>query len=73
MGEMFMQWNPVVWFSDGQQFVLEVRSEFKKITWPTRKEAIAGAVGVGVVVAIITAALSLVDAVLGQFIQFILS
>jgi preprotein translocase subunit SecE len=73
MGEVFMQWNPVVWFSDGQQFVAEVRIEFKKITWPSRKEAIAGAIGVGVVVAIVTSALSLVDAVLGQFIQFILS
>jgi preprotein translocase subunit SecE len=73
MGEVFMQWNPVVWFSDGQQFTAEVRTEFKKITWPARKEAIAGAIGVGVVVAIVTAALSLVDAVLGQFIQFILN
>jgi preprotein translocase subunit SecE len=68
-----MQWNPAVWISDGQQFASEVRVEFKKITWPTRKEAIAGAIGVGVVVAIVTIALSLVDAVLGKLIQFILN
>ena len=68
-----MQWNPIVWVSDGQQFASEVRAEFKKITWPARKEAIAGAIGVGVVVAIVCTVLSLVDAVLGQLIQYILS
>jgi preprotein translocase subunit SecE len=68
-----MQWNPMVWVSDGRQFTSEVRAEFKKITWPARKEAIAGAIGVGVVVAVVTTVLSLVDAVLGQFIQFILN
>jgi len=71
-GEVVMQWNPAVWVSDGQQFASEVRSEFKKITWPSRKEATAGAIGVAVVVAIVTAALSLVDAVLGQLIRLVL-
>ena len=67
-----MQRNPLAWFSEARQFVLEVRTEFRKVTWPTQKEATAGTVGVVVVVAVITAALSLVDLVLGQLIQLVL-
>ncbi len=67
-----MQWSPVVWISDGRQFASEVRSEFKKITWPAQKEAVGGTIGVVVIVIIITLALSLVDAVLGRVIRFAL-
>jgi len=66
-----MQWSPAVWVSDARQFLIEVRSEFRKITWPTQKEATAGTIGVLVVVALITAALSLVDLVLGQVMRFV--
>jgi preprotein translocase subunit SecE len=66
-----MQWNPVVWANDAKQYLLEVRTEFRKVTWPTQKEATAGTIGVLVVVALITAALSLVDLVLGQLMQFV--
>ena len=67
-----MQWNPVVLFNDSRQFAEEVRTEFRKVTWPTQKEAVAGTVGVVVVVAVITTALSLVDLMLGQLLQFAL-
>jgi preprotein translocase subunit SecE len=67
-----MQWNPVEWISDSRQFILEVRSEFRKVTWPSQKEAVAGTIGVIVVVAIITSALSLVDVVLGQAVKWVL-
>ena len=67
-----MQWNPVVWIQDARQLTGEVRTEFRKITWPTQKEAVAGTVGVIVIVAVITLALSLVDMVLGQAIQWVL-
>jgi preprotein translocase subunit SecE len=66
-----MQWNPAIWIDQSRQFMLEVRSEFKKVTWPTRKEAVAGTIGVVVVVAIITSVLSVIDFVLGQAIQFV--
>ena len=66
-----MQWNPAIWFSDGRQFAIEVRTEFKKITWPSQKEAIAGTIGVVVIVIVITVALSLVDALLGKIVQFV--
>jgi preprotein translocase subunit SecE len=66
-----MQWSPAVWVSDARQFLIEVRTEFRKVTWPTRQEATAGTIGVLVVVALITAALSLVDLVLGQVMRFV--
>lgn len=68
-----MQWNPVIWANDGRRFLSEVRVEFKKITWPAQKEAIGGTIGVVVIVVIVTAALSLVDAVLGQLLQRVFS
>ena len=72
IGSQAMQWNPVVLFSDAKQFTLEVRSEFRKVTWPTQKEAVGGTIGVVVIVAIITSVLSLVDLVLGQVIQLVI-
>ncbi len=48
-----MQRNPLDWFNEGQQFLIEVRAEFKKVTWPAQKETVAGTVGVVVIVAAI--------------------
>ena len=64
-----MQLNPVVLYSDAKRFALEVRTEFRKVTWPSQKEAVGGTIGVVVIVAIITSVLSIVDLVLGQLIQ----
>ena len=46
------------------QFLSEVRSEVKKVTWPTKKEAIGGTVVVLVVVFIMALFLGLVDMLL---------
>ncbi len=67
-----MEWNPMVWVSDGRQFLLEVRAEFRKVTWPTRQEAMAGTIGVLVVVGVLTVALSIVDFGLSRAIQFVI-
>ena len=67
-----MEWNPLVWYSDSRQFLTEVRAEFRKVTWPTRQEAIAGTIGVLIVVAVLTAALSVVDFGLSWAIELIL-
>jgi preprotein translocase subunit SecE len=64
-----MQLNPVVLYNDTRRFALEVRSEFRKVTWPSQKEAVGGTIGVVVIVVIITSVLSIVDLVLGQLIQ----
>ena len=66
-----MQWNPAVWFSDTKQYLMEVRTEYRKVTWPTQKEATAGTIGVLVVIALITIVLSGVDLVLGQVMRFV--
>ena len=67
-----MQWNPVVWIGQSRQFLMEVRTEYRKITWPTQKEAMAGTVGVLVIVAVITMVLSVIDLVLGQALRWVL-
>ena len=67
-----MEWNPAVWYSDGRQFLLEVRAEFRKVTWPTVQEARAGTIGVLVVVGVLTLALSAVDWGLSWAIQLVL-
>ena len=35
-----MEWNPVVWVRDGDQFRKEVVAEFRKVTWPSQKEMV---------------------------------
>jgi preprotein translocase subunit SecE len=72
IGSEAMQLNPVVLYNDTRRFAIEVRTEFRKVTWPTQKEAIGGTIGVIVIVAIITSVLSIVDVVLGQLIQLAL-
>jgi preprotein translocase subunit SecE len=67
-----MEWNPLVWYSDSRQFLTEVRAEFRKVTWPTRQEAVAGTIGVLIVVAVLTLALSIVDLGLSKAIELIL-
>jgi preprotein translocase subunit SecE len=67
-----MQLNPMVLYSDSKQFLTEVRAEYRKVTWPTQKEALAGTVGVLVVVAVLTLVLSVVDFGLGLMIRLIL-
>ena len=64
-----MEWNPLTWYSDSRQFLNEVRAEYRKVTWPTQKEAIAGTIGVLVVVTVLTSGLSLVDLTLSFLIQ----
>lgn len=64
-----MQKNPVALFGEAKQFALEVRAEYRKVTWPTQKEVIGGTIGVVVVVIIIASVLSVVDIILGQVIQ----
>jgi preprotein translocase subunit SecE len=66
-----MNMNPVGWIHEARTFLEEVRGEYRKVTFPTQKEAIAGTIGVLVIVAVITAALSLVDLVLGQLIRLV--
>ena len=50
-------------------FLAEVRAEVKKVTWPTRAEALGGTAVVVVVVLIMALFLGVVDAMLSKIVQ----
>jgi len=54
--------NPAVWIAATRQYLIDVRSEFRKITWPSQREYTGGTVGVVVIVAFLTVVLGLIDA-----------
>jgi len=55
-----------------RRFLDEAKAELKKVTWPTRKQAIASTAVVIVVVIILSIFLSLVDLGLTKMIKLIL-
>jgi preprotein translocase subunit SecE len=67
-----VEWNPAIWIRDLRQYVIDVRTEFRKLTWPTQREYVGGTIGVIVIVAIIAAVLGLIDVGLGAVMQRIL-
>ena len=54
------------------QFLREVRIELKKVTWPSRKEAMASTVVVIILVIIVSAFLGVVDVGLSSLIRLVL-
>ncbi len=54
------------------QFLREVKIELKKVTWPSRKEAMASTVVVIILVMIVSAFLGLVDVGLSSLIRLVL-
>ena len=67
-----MQWNPAIWIRDGRQYLLEVRTEFRKLTWPTQREYVGGTIGVIVIVGVLALALGVLDVALGAIMRAIL-
>ena len=59
-----MSKNPIEWADQSRAFMGEVQVEFKKVTWPSQKETVAGTVGVVVLVTLVGTALFIVDWVL---------
>jgi len=55
------------------QFLLEVRGEVKKVTWPSKKEAMGGTAVVLVVVLIMAVFLGLVDVLLSKIVEALLN
>ncbi len=53
-------------------FLAEVRAEVKRVTWPTRAEAMGGTAVVVVVVLIMALFLGIVDAILSKIVQSII-
>lgn len=54
------------------QFIREVRTEMKKVTWPTRQETIASTVAVFIMVALASLFLFLSDQVIAFVVSLIL-
>ena len=50
-------------------FLAEVKAEVKKVTWPTRREAMSGTAVVVFVVLIMAMFLGIVDAILSKIVQ----
>ena len=56
-------------FSKAVTFLAEVKTEVKKVTWPTRREAMSGTAVVVFVVLIMAMFLGIVDAILSKIVQ----
>jgi len=66
-----VQLNPAQWIGQARQYTDEIRAEVRKVTWPTRKEAVAGTIGVLVIVGFLTVVLGVVDFVLAELVQLV--
>jgi preprotein translocase subunit SecE len=64
--------NPAEWIQSARQYLGEVRSEYRKVTWPSQKEYVGGTIGVLVVIAVMTVVLSVVDFSLTQLLRWVL-
>jgi len=67
-----LEWNPTVWMESSRQYLSDVRTEFRKVTWPSQREYVGGTVGVVVIVAILTLVLGLLDVGLSEIMELIL-
>jgi preprotein translocase subunit SecE len=67
-----VEWNPGIWVETSRQYLSDVRSEFRKVTWPSQREYVGGTIGVVVIVAILTLVLGLIDMGLSQIMELIL-
>jgi preprotein translocase subunit SecE len=59
-------------FESAKQFLREVKTELKKVTWPSRKDTLSGTLVVLVAVFIIAIFLGIVDSLLSNAIKELL-
>ena len=62
-------WKLRVMITKAIGFLAEVKAEVKKVTWPSRKEAMGGTAVVVVVVLLMALFLGIVDAILSKIVQ----
>ena len=60
------------WYQVSEQFLREVRTELKKVTWPGRKETLASTGVVLIIVFFVAAYLGLVDLALSRLVGALL-
>ena len=63
--------NVAGWWNDGRTFLVEVRNELKRVTWPTRKEVYATTVMVIVTSVFFGVFLWVVDLVLNSAVNWV--
>ena len=56
-----------------KDFLSEVKVEVKKVTWPSRKEAVGGTMVVMVVALIIAIFLGIIDTILSKIVEGLIS
>lgn len=61
--------GPAVWLGQAVQFLREVKTELKKVTWPARKQAMSSTGVVLVLVILSSVFLALVDYALGNIVR----
>jgi len=74
---LLLEWNKMEFsikekFESAKQFLREVKTELKKVTWPSRKDALSGTLVVLVAVFIIAIFLGIVDYGLSSLIKELL-
>jgi preprotein translocase subunit SecE len=67
-----MEFNIRSKFESAKQFLREVKTELKKVTWPSRKDTLSGTAIVLVTVFIIAIFLGVVDSGLSNLIKMLL-
>jgi preprotein translocase subunit SecE len=60
------------WIQTARDYLVDCRNELRKVTWPQRKETVAGTIGVIAIVAVITVVLGLVDMTLAKAVELVL-
>lgn len=64
--------GPAQWWQTSVQFLKEVRTELKKVHWPSRKQTISSTMVVVALVAVVSVFLSLVDFFLGRLVRYVI-
>ena len=67
-----MSRNPAEWAEQSRIFWGEVQVEWKKVTWPSQKDTVAGTVSVLAIVVVIGLVLFAADSVLSWLMRLVL-
>ncbi len=65
--------NGVLMLVKAKDFLMDVKVEVKKVTWPSRKEAIGGTMVVLVVVFLVALYLGIIDTILSKIVESLIS
>ncbi len=67
-----MSRNPAEWAEQSRTFLTEVQVEWKKVTWPSQKDTVAGTVSVIAIVVVIGLVLFAADSLLAWLMRLVL-